>query len=681
MPGTLSASIIAFARLHHEAAYALILIVALSEALPVVGAVVPGDAIILGISALVPTGALHLWPLIGAALAGSVLGDGFSFWLGRRYRESLLCRWPLARHPALIARGEDFLRRHGRKSIFIARFTPGVRAIIPVLAGILRMGIVRFYATDVLTALVWAPAHILAGVAIGASFELLGAVAGRLALIVALLLGVLGLIVWATRYALVHLPSRAAAAQERLWRWARARNTWLTRPLLSILDPSRKEFPGLLLLGALLVASLWLFLGVLQDVLSGDPLVRADEAVFHFLQSLRTDWIDQIMVVTSELSDSAVLIATTCAALIWFAWRRNWRAAGHTVAAVIGASFFTLVFKVALRIPRPYAVSSGWNAFSFPSGHTVESAALYGFLAIVTVWEVRAHAKVLVTTVAAVLLGATAFSRVYLGAHWLSDVLAGIAFGLAWATLLGIGYLRHNPPPLGAGGLCTLVGAALLAAGAAHVEQRYRADMTLYAVREEQQVMPWASWWGHAWAQLPSHRIDLAGRVEAPLTFQWAGSLEALQAELTGKGWRRPVPWSFRSALAWLNPHDPISALPVLPHLEDGHRESLVMVHAVTSVREPQRLILRLWRSDVRVTGLGPKVQPLYIGTVVEERAVRIAPIITVTHRVPDYDGPRDTLGAAIRARRLVERKLEKRQRGWDGGVLLAMLSFPPQGA
>ncbi|MGH8229566.1 MAG: hypothetical protein ACREU3_16975, partial [Steroidobacteraceae bacterium] len=65
--------------------------------------------------------------------------------------------------------------------------------------------------------------------------------------------------------------------------WAQRRKSWLGRSLLSILDPSRKELPGLALLGAILVASLWLFLGVLQDVLAGDPLVRANEAVFHFL--------------------------------------------------------------------------------------------------------------------------------------------------------------------------------------------------------------------------------------------------------------------------------------------------------------------------------------------------------------------------------------------------------------
>ncbi len=681
MLGTVSASIIAFARAHHDAAYGLVLLAAVSEALPVLGAFVPGDAIILGISALVPTGALRLWPLIIVALSGAVLGDGLSFWLGRRHRATIMCRWPLNRYPALVARGEDFLRRHGGKSIFIARFTPGLRAIIPVLAGALQLGVVRFYATDVLTALVWAPAHILAGVAIGASFELLGAVAGRLALIVALLIFVLGTIVWAARYAMVHLPSHAAAAQERLWRWARARNTWLTRPLLSILDPSREELPGLALLGALLVGSLWLFLGVLQDVLAGDPLVRANEAVFHFLQSLRTDWVDQVMVAITELSDASMMTVIASMTLLWLAWRRNWRAAAHALAAVLGASLFTLIFKIALRIARPIALSSGWNAFSFPSGHTVVSAALYGFLAIVAVWEVRAHMKALITTAVAVLIGATAFSRVYLGAHWLSDVLAGIAFGLAWAALLAIGYLRHNPPPVGAAGLCTVVGLTLAVAGSLHVAQRHATDMGVYAAREQPQTVSWSSWWRSDWALLPSHRIDLAGRVEAPLTFQWAGSLAALRAELAQKGWRSPVPWSARTALEWLVPRAAIAALPVLPHLQDGHREALVMVHPVAGAMRQERLILRLWRSEVRVTGLGSSAVPLYIGTVVEERATYLAPIITITRRLADYDGPRNVLGTAILTHRLARRRSRLLQRGWDGGVLLAMLTAPSHGA
>ncbi len=672
MLGTLTASIIRFAGAHPNPAYALVLLAALAEALPVIGAFVPGDVIILGVSALVPTGALRLWPLVAAATVGAVLGDGLSYGFGARYRHTILSRWPLKRYPSLIARGEAFQRRHGGKSVFVARFTPGVRAIVPLLGGVLQMSVGRFFAMNVLSAIVWAPAHVLAGVAIGASFVLLGAVAGRLALIVALLLVLLVALVWGTHALVRRLPARAARLQERLWRWARSRESWLTRPLLSILDPARKELPGLALLGALLVASVWLFLGVLQDVLAGDPLVRANEAVFHFLQSLRTDWIDQIMVATSEFSDATVVAATTAAALLWFAWRRNGRAAAHALAAILGASLFSMLFKIALHIPRPYPLSAGWDAFSFPSGHTVASAALYGFLAIVTVWEVRAHLKMLVTSVATVLIGATAFSRVYLGVHWLSDVLAGMAFGLAWAALLAIGYLRRNPPPVGAAGLCTIVGVTFAAVGTLHVDHRHTADMRLYARRERQQVLPWAAWWRSGWSQLPSHRIDLAGSVEAPLTFQWAGSLTALRVELSAQGWQRPVPWTVRSALQWLEPHAPIDALPVLPHLQNGHREALVMIRSLTGKAHTERLVLRLWRSDLRVRGLSAAAVPVFVGTVLEERIGHLASILTITHRLPGYDGPRNALGAAIRFQRLAERPLTTPQRGWDGGVLLA---------
>ena len=59
--------------------------------------------------------------------------------LGHRYHREILDRWPLNRQPALIAKSESFFGRHGDKSVFLARFTPGVRAVVPLFAGILRM--------------------------------------------------------------------------------------------------------------------------------------------------------------------------------------------------------------------------------------------------------------------------------------------------------------------------------------------------------------------------------------------------------------------------------------------------------------------------------------------------------------------------------------------------------------
>ncbi|WP_246094167.1 MULTISPECIES: DedA family protein [Mesorhizobium] len=98
-----------------------------------------------------------------SAFLGAIVGDGLSFWLGYRYHREILQRWPLNRYPELIARSEAFFERHGGKSVFLARFTPGVRAFIPLVAGMLQMPARRFYYANIFSAFVWAPSHILPG--------------------------------------------------------------------------------------------------------------------------------------------------------------------------------------------------------------------------------------------------------------------------------------------------------------------------------------------------------------------------------------------------------------------------------------------------------------------------------------------------------------------------------------
>lgn len=173
---------------HPYLAYGVVLLLALSESLPVIGAFIPGTAAILAVTALVPSGIVKLWPLLAGATIGAILGDGFSFWLGHRYYREILERWPLNRYRDLVARSEEFFARHGDKSIFIARFTPGVRAFVPMVAGILRVPVYRFYAANILSALVWAPSHIVPAVFVGAAFGAFGAAAKPLAILVILII-------------------------------------------------------------------------------------------------------------------------------------------------------------------------------------------------------------------------------------------------------------------------------------------------------------------------------------------------------------------------------------------------------------------------------------------------------------------------------------------------------------
>jgi undecaprenyl-diphosphatase len=659
--------IVALAQAHQLAAYGLSFLLSGAEALPVVGAAVPGTAIIVALGALVPSGALGFWPLVLATTAGAIAGDGFSYWLGHRYRAEIGTIWPLSGRPGLIGQGEAFFARHGGKAILVARFTPGVRAIVPLVAGVIGMPVARFYAMNALSAVLWAPSHVITGVLIGASLTVLGAIAGRLLVLVVIAFLPLALAVWLVPRAVNWLSELATRARHPLYVWASARNTLPRRQVLSLLDPARPEVPGLLALGALLVAGLWGFLGVLQDVISGDPLVRMDKAVFELLQSLRVVALDRIVVAITELGDAAVTIPVAVTVVAWLAWHRAWRAAIYGVAAVGGSAAFALLLKLTLQQSRPTALYAGWNAFAFPSSHTTVSVAFYGFLVILIACEVGIRWRIVTMLAAVLLILSIAFSRMYLGAHWLSDV-AGFAFGLAWIALLGIAYLQHATQHVRAAGLASAVAITLIGASGAHVALAHGADMRRYAVQQSLRSIALTDWRQDGWTELPVQRVDLFGEYEEPFTIQWAGAVEDLGAELTAHGWMGSVPWTIRSSLEWLSPRASAGSLPVLPRLDGGRSEELVMVKAGVPLSADQRIVLRLWRSDV-VLSVDSTSLPLWIGIVVEERIVSVASLVNVAREAPDIDFPLDVVHSAVPSMRVKYRFRGDRQ--WSGLVLL----------
>jgi membrane protein DedA with SNARE-associated domain len=188
-------TLIDFVGSHPQFAVIAVLLLALSEAVPVIGTVVPGSTLILAISALATTADVKPWLLLVAAVVGAIAGDGLSFWLGYRYRREILHGWPLDRFPRLIERSAQFIRRHGVTSVFLARFTAVVRAFVPLVAGILRMSSPHFYVANVLSALIWAPIHIFPGVWAGMAISLAGPNGTKLILLVLGAL-VLGSIAW-----------------------------------------------------------------------------------------------------------------------------------------------------------------------------------------------------------------------------------------------------------------------------------------------------------------------------------------------------------------------------------------------------------------------------------------------------------------------------------------------------
>jgi len=191
-------ALVDFVSAHPHYAHITVFLLALSEAIPVIGTVVPGSTLVVAVSALATSADVNPWILLIAATTGAIAGDGFSFWLGQRYREKILNIWPLNRFPQLIVQSEKFITRYGVASVFLARFTAVVRAFVPLISGILQMPPRQFYVANILSAVTWAPAHVFPGVVLAMVLQLSSASVEQRAILVIAGLIVAGLVIFAT---------------------------------------------------------------------------------------------------------------------------------------------------------------------------------------------------------------------------------------------------------------------------------------------------------------------------------------------------------------------------------------------------------------------------------------------------------------------------------------------------
>lgn len=193
-------ALVEFVGAHSHYAYGVIFLLAFSEAVPVIGTFVPGSTFVVAISALATKAGADPWLLLVAAVLGAIGGDGLSFWLGQRFSREILNSWPLARYPHFVEQSEKFIARYGAAGVFLARFTAVVRAFVPLVAGILRMPPRTFYAANVLSAVVWAPAHVFPGVVLAMAVGLTEAFTVQRAILVAAGLIVVTFIGFATHW-------------------------------------------------------------------------------------------------------------------------------------------------------------------------------------------------------------------------------------------------------------------------------------------------------------------------------------------------------------------------------------------------------------------------------------------------------------------------------------------------
>ena len=440
--------------LDRSVALAIVFLVPALEASAFLGFVFPGEiAVILG-GVLAFNGRIPLPAVIVAAVSGAIVGDTIGYFVGRRWGHQILRgigrRVPFLRHriDEHLESAQAYLRRRGGTAVFFGRFTAALRVMVPGLAGMAEVPYGQFLIYNAAGGLLWGTGFVLLGYFAGAAWRRVAADASTVGLSL-LVLVIVGLVVGRV---LRNIRERGERLSDCVARagpvaWARGRfpgpSAWLARRI-DTGSPWGFGLSVVVLAGGLCG---WIFIALTQDVFAHEEAVLTDPGVTRFVVDHRVAWATALMKGVTWLGSNVVMIPLVVLVGGYFLFRdRDWRPAAFMAAALVGANVTYRLVKSWVGRPRPpgslHLIEV--SGFSFPSGHATVAVACWGLAALLIGAGRSIRAKLVVWAAAVLIVGLVGLSRIYLGVHWWTDVVAGFALGGLWLCLLGLFLLRHK---------------------------------------------------------------------------------------------------------------------------------------------------------------------------------------------------------------------------------------------
>jgi membrane protein DedA with SNARE-associated domain/membrane-associated phospholipid phosphatase len=444
--------------------YGLVGVMAYLETAAFVGLVAPGETIVIAGGVIAGQGEIQLLPLIGLVWICAILGDTTSFYIGRR-----LGRGFLERHGPRVKitrerleQVDGYFDRHGGKTILIGRFIGLVRALAPFIAGSSGLAYRRFIPYSVIGTGLWATAFCVLGYIFWRSFDQVARIAGQAVFGFGVTVALIAAIVVAYRrrqairaWLLAHEQHPLARP---LFAVGRPVDRRLVRPVARAVAPHlrflwNRVTPGELgldLSTAVAVAGAGIFVFVLYLVVLSGSLnpTPLDTELLDVSDSLNSQVGVDVAKVVSGLGALPTVGALVTVTAVLLAVRRR---VSELVVLLLGMGLIYAavhIAKAAVDRPRPAAPLIDTALSSFPSGHAAYATAWIAVALVLTRrLGLAGHAAVVAGAV--VIAAAVGLSRIYLRAHYWSDIAAGWGigvgiFGLLTAIALIVNYIRHN---------------------------------------------------------------------------------------------------------------------------------------------------------------------------------------------------------------------------------------------
>lgn len=628
---------------HTFLAYFLIGLISMLESLAFVGLFIPGTVMMFLIGTLVGTGNLELYSTLICAAFGAIIGDGLSYSLGAYFHDNLKnLRW-VHRYQYLLTKGEAFFHKHGGKSVVFGRFVGPVRPIIPVVAGMLDMPKNRFFLTNVISALLWAPAYTLPGVFFGTSLTLLSQISTRLAIVLLLAFAIIFLTNIILKKLVYFLEKLAHLTLKKLQDWNL--QEWGTsssspasvgkRLIQKLLFPQKEEDFLTTFLILICFVFFWIFFWTYLDNLIGRANNYPLEALNNFIQSLRTPWADHFFVLVHNLGSIIQTFFLALSVLIFLSFSKAKKSVSYWITVILGGliidQFISWTCPLSSLLSNHLTIPSLSIFYKVP---TFLNVTCYGSLAILMTrgtssryWWTYFWTALVITTL-------TAFSKLYLERSNLLLLLSQISIGWSWTALLGIVFLRTKKEPVPLPGLKTVIFVCLIIVTMGLSKINHRQLMQKYQPINPIQTLSFKQWLETDWQRVPLYRLTFRGQCKQPLFIQYAGPVEVLNKTLASLGWHRPPQITLRSWLYTLSPTAKIEELPILPHLHQGYPEQLFLFKRI----QGQAVVLHLWPSGFTLRA--EQKIPLWVGTMIILKKKRLVNLLFLAMDSKDYNLP-----------------------------------------